>query len=81
MPEFKSKSTMESNTIIENNPNEQIAMKLQLEPHENEFLADDDWYQVSDIAFATTNNSKLCHAVRCDYEIDDGQMSSEICSW
>lgn len=27
-----------------------FAMKVQLEPHENEFLADDGYYQVSDFA-------------------------------
>jgi len=37
-------------------------------------LADDDWYQSSDFAFATSNNSKLCPSVSCEYELVDGEM-------
>jgi hypothetical protein len=74
LPEFKSKSTTESNTIMEDDPNEQIAMKVQLEEHENPFLADADYYQASDFAFAATNNSKLCPNVNCEYELEGGQM-------
>ena len=74
MPEFKSKSTVGSNTITENNLSEEIALKVQFEPHENQFLADNDWYQVSDFAFAASNNSKLCPSVSCEYGLIDGEM-------
>ena len=35
-------------------------MKVQLEPHENEFARADGRYQVSDFAIAISNSSKLC---------------------
>ncbi|MGI9012266.1 MAG: hypothetical protein ACR2F1_13920, partial [Nitrososphaeraceae archaeon] len=41
-------------------PSEEIAMKIQLEEHSNEMLADDDYYEVSDFAFVASNSSKLC---------------------
>ncbi|MGB9167556.1 MAG: hypothetical protein WCB31_01360 [Nitrososphaeraceae archaeon] len=74
MPEFKPKSTVGSNTITENNLSEEIALKVEFEPHENQFLADNNWYQVSDFAFAASNNSKLCPSVSCEYGLDDGEM-------
>jgi hypothetical protein len=74
VPEFKSKSTVESNTITENNLREEIALKVQFEPHENQFLADNDWYQISDFAFTASNNSKLCPSLSCEYGLIDGEM-------
>ena len=55
-------------------PSEEIAMKVQLEEHSNEFLADDDFYEVSDFAFVASNSSKLCPAGNCEYELEGGEM-------
>lgn len=55
-------------------PSEEIAMKIQLEEHNNEMLADDDYYEVSDFAFVASNSSKLCPSGMCEYELEDGVM-------
>lgn len=68
-----SQSSNTQNTVKK--PLEEIAMKVQLEEHENEYL--DDYYQVSDFAFVASNTSKLCPAGNCEYEIEAGEMSSE----
>jgi hypothetical protein len=80
IPEFKPKPSENTDVqdIKPNNessvkkPSEEIAMKVQLEEHENEFM--DDWYQVSNFAFVASNNSKLCPSGNCEYELDNGEM-------
>jgi hypothetical protein len=52
-----------------------FAMKVQLEPHDNEFL--EGWYQVSDFALATSNSSELCPTGQCEFELEGGEMSAE----
>ena len=84
IPEFKPKfpaaiegqDSQSSNTQNPvKKPSEEIAMKVQLEEHENEYL--DDYYQVSDFAFVASNTSKLCPSGNCAYELEDGEMASE----
>jgi hypothetical protein len=84
IPEFKPKAPenievpeIQSNidsTETKKTPSEEIAMKVQLEEHTNEFLADDDFYEVSDFAFVASNSSKLCPAGNCEYELEGGEM-------
>ena len=84
IPEFKpkfpaaiedqdSQSPNVQNTVKK--PSEEIAMKVLLEEHENEYL--DDYYQVDDFAFVASNNSKLCPSGNCEYELEGGEMGSE----
>ena len=54
------------------------AMKVQLEPHENEFLRDEGYYQVSDFAIAISNSSELCPTSNCEFDLDGGEMTNEI---
>ena len=85
IPEFKPKpqATIESpdfetntdSTATQNTPSEEIAMKIQFEEHDNEFM--DDYYQVDNFAFVASNNSKLCPSGNCEYEFEDGEMQSE----
>jgi hypothetical protein len=77
VPDFKPKSSAnvevpESSAIT---PAEEIAMKIQLEEHSNEILANNGWYEVSDFAFIASNASKLCPSGTCGYELDDGEMT------
>jgi hypothetical protein len=80
IPDFKSKFAAQDSesTNVQNSesPPEEIAMKILLDEHENQFL--DDYYQVDDFAFVTSNTSKLCPTPNCEYEIDDGQMQREF---
>lgn len=85
IPEFKPKPQenipvpdSQSNTIsatTEKAPLEEIAMKVQLEEHDDEFM--DDWFQVSDFEFVASNTSKLCPAGNCEYELYGGEMTFE----
>jgi hypothetical protein len=85
IPEFKTKPqenilipNSQSNTInatTEKAPSEEIAMKVQLEEHDDEFM--DDWFQVSDFEFVASNTSKLCPAGNCEYKLYGGEMTFE----
>jgi hypothetical protein len=55
-------------------PSTEIAMKVQLEEHSNEILAENDYYEVSDFAFVASNASKICPSGNCEYEMEDGEM-------
>jgi hypothetical protein len=85
IPEFKPKfptaiggqDSQSSNTQNSvKKPSEEIAMKVLLEEHDNEYM--NDWYQVDDFAFVASNNSKLCPTGNCEYELEDGEMQSEF---
>jgi hypothetical protein len=56
----------------------EITMKVQLVPHENNYLK--DWYQVSNFSFVTSNTSKICTSSSdlCEYKLENGKMSEEF---
>lgn len=74
MPDFQSNSNIDKSEI-NGNIQYELAMKIQLEPHENEYL--DDYYQVSDFAFVLSNSSQLCPSGNCEYELEGGTMQAE----
>ncbi len=74
MPDFQSSSSTDKSEINDNTQPELIA-KIQLVPHENEFL--DDYYQVSDFVFVLSNSSQLCPSGNCEYELEGGTMQAE----
>jgi hypothetical protein len=55
---------------------EEIAMKVQLLPHENKYLK--DWYQISNFAFVVSNSSKLCPSSNCEYKLENGEMTESL---
>jgi hypothetical protein len=66
-------STVKTKTLGE----EEIAMKVQLIPHENKYLK--DWYQISNFAFVASNTSnKVCPSDICGYELENGEMAEEF---
>jgi hypothetical protein len=73
-PDFQSNSNIDKNEIMDNTQAE-LNTKIQLEPHENEYL--DDYYQVSDFVFVLSNSSQLCPSGNCKYELEDGTMQAE----
>jgi hypothetical protein len=52
---------------------DEIFIKVQLVPHENNYLK--DWYQVSNFSFVTSNTSKLCSSDLCKYKLENGKMT------
>lgn len=75
MPVFQSNSNIDKHEINDNNTQAELAMQIQLEPHENEYL--DDYYQISDFAFVLSNSSQLCPSGNCKYELEGGTMQAE----
>jgi hypothetical protein len=74
-PDFQSNSNIDKREINDNNTQAELAMKIQLEPHENEYL--DDYYQVSDFVFVLSNSSQLCPSGNCEYDLEGGIMQAE----
>jgi hypothetical protein len=52
------------------------AMKVQLEPNEDEFAFNP--YRVSNFAIAISNSSELCPTGNCEFDLDGGEMTPEI---
>jgi hypothetical protein len=73
-PDFQSTSNIEKSEIMDNTQAE-LNTKIQLEPHENEYL--DDYYQVSDFVFVLSNSSQLCPSGNCEYDLEGGIMQAE----
>jgi hypothetical protein len=72
--DFQSNSNIDKSEIKDNTQPE-LAAKIQLVPHENEFL--DDYYQVSNFTFVLSNSSQLCPSGNCEYELEGGTMQAE----
>ena len=75
LPDFESNSNKDKSEIILNNTQPELTAKIQLVPHENEYL--DDYYQVSNFAFVLSNSSQLCPSGNCKYELEGGTMQAE----
>ena len=73
--DFESNSNIDKSEIIMNNTQPELTAKIQLVPHENEYL--DDYYQVSNFAFVLSNSSQLCPSGNCEYELEGGTMQAE----
>ncbi|ALI37219.1 hypothetical protein NMY3_03032 [Candidatus Nitrosocosmicus oleophilus] len=57
---------------------EEFALQATLEPHENKFLAEDGYYQTDGFGLNLSPNSDLCPANNCEFEIEDGQLRSDL---
>ena len=64
-----------SQSEIKDNTQPELAAKIKLVPHENEFL--DGYYQVSNFTFVLSNTSQLCPSGNCEYELEGGTMQAE----
>ena len=75
IPDFQPNSNIDKSEKKDNDTQVELTTKIQLEPHENEYL--DDYYQVSDFAFVLSNSSQLCPSGNCEYELEGGTMQAE----
>jgi len=73
--DFQSDSNIDKIEINDNNTQAELVIKIQLAPHENEYL--DDYYQVSDFVFVLSNSSQLCPSGNCEYDLEGGIMQAE----
>jgi hypothetical protein len=49
-------------------------MSIRLQPHENDFLAEDGYYQVSSFQLSVNNSQDLCPTGNCEYTIEEGEF-------
>jgi hypothetical protein len=55
---------------------EQFTVKAQLKPDENNFLADEGYYEIKKFGFVTSNGSEICPSNNCKYGVEEGQFRS-----
>jgi hypothetical protein len=78
IPEFEPKAPEVQEAEPEPPRPTDFAMKVQLEPHENESARADGRYQVSNFAIAISNSSKLCPTGNCEFDLDGGEMFGDL---
>jgi hypothetical protein len=70
----------ESNNTTQNETGvsgiEQMGLKAQLKPHENEFFADEGYYQIEKFGFVSSNGSEICPSDNCKYSVENGELSA-----
>jgi hypothetical protein len=71
----ENQGTNSTNTGIE-----LMALKAQLKPDPNEFLAKDGWYQVKNFVFVASNGSEICASNSCKYSTENTQFSPDTYS-
>jgi hypothetical protein len=49
-----------------------VLLRAELQPHENELLAEDGYYQVSSFQLTVNNSQDLCPTGNCEYTLEDG---------
>jgi hypothetical protein len=57
---------------------DEFAMNAEFEPHENEFLADDNYWQLDAFGFNVSPNSSICPTGNCEFEFEDGQINTDF---
>lgn len=64
MAQLKPSSESEAKTVEST-----ISMEIQLQPHENEFLADTGYYQIRPFRMTADNAEELCPTMNCQCDI------------
>ncbi|MGB7676382.1 MAG: hypothetical protein WBL54_07665 [Nitrososphaeraceae archaeon] len=75
VPYFK---TIYSLDVLHNSSDsglEQMVLKAQFKPDENQFLAKDGYYQVQKFNFVASNDSEICPLNNCKYGVQNTQFS------
>jgi hypothetical protein len=55
-----------------------VLLRAELQPHENEFLAEDGWYRINSFQFIANDSEEFCPSNNCEYEIEEDTYSMEI---
>jgi len=53
---------------------EQMVLKAEFKPDENQFLAEDGYYQVQNFGFIVSNGSEICPLNNCKYGVENTQF-------
>jgi hypothetical protein len=57
---------------------DEFAMNAEFEPHEIDFLADDNYWQMDAFGFNVSPNSSICPTGNCEFEFEDGQINTDL---
>jgi hypothetical protein len=60
-----------------NQGEDQITLKAELKPDDNQFLAEDGYYDIRKFGFVASNGSELCPQNNCKYGVEQGQFNPD----
>ena len=74
IPYFKTIYSLEVQQNSSNLGLEQMVLKTEFKPDENQFLAEDGYYQVQKFGFIVSNSSEICPLNNCKYGVQNTQF-------
>ena len=74
VPYFKTIYSLDVQQNSSNSGLEQMVLKAQFKPDENQFLAKDGYYQVQKFNFVASNDSEICPLNKCKYSVENTQF-------
>jgi len=74
IPYFKTIYSLDVQQNSSDSGLEQIVLKAQFKPDENQFLAEDGYYQVQNFNFVASNDSQICPSNNCKYGVGNTQF-------
>jgi hypothetical protein len=74
IPYFKTIYSLDVQLNSSNLGLEQMVLKTEFKPDENQFLAEDGYYQVQKFGFIVSNSSEICPLNNCKYSVQNTQF-------
>src|SRR5919198_80742 len=73
-------SVSTQSTLAQQKLTDSLSMTVNLQTHENEFLANQGYFQVNTLEMNATKDSKLCPSGDCQYSIENADFSPNTIS-
>jgi hypothetical protein len=74
VPYFKTIYSLDVQQNSSDSRLEHMVLKAQFKPDENQFLAEDGYYQVQKFGFIVSNGSEICPLNNCKYGVENTQF-------
>jgi hypothetical protein len=74
VPYFKTIYSLDVQQNSSDSRLEQMVLKAQFKPDENQFLANDGYYQIQKFNFVASNDSEICPLNNCKYGVQNTQF-------
>ena len=74
IPYFKTIYSLDVQQNSSDSGLEQMVLKAEFKPDENQFLAEDGYYQVQKFDFIASNSSEICPLNNCKYSVQNTQF-------
>jgi hypothetical protein len=74
IPYFKTIYSLDVQQNSSHSGFEQMVLKAQFRPDENQFLAKDGYYQIQKFNFVASNDSEICSLNKCKYGVQNTQF-------